>query len=143
MADQRDPRHEAGQQHIDHLMSRYSLARDAKKAGKGYDQADIENVKKAGLMTPQEIEKDFPRPGLMQRLKDNIMGTEEQNAAAKARMAKEDEESPDTVQAKVNRMINKKKGGKVSCYKSGGSVSSASKRGDGCAIKGKTKGRFV
>jgi hypothetical protein len=25
----------------------------------------------------------------------------------------------------------------------GGSVSSASKRGDGCAIKGKTKGRFV
>jgi len=40
-------------------------------------------------------------------------------------------------------MINKKKGGKVSCYKSGGKVSSASKRGDGCAIKGKTKGRFV
>ena len=28
-------------------------------------------------------------------------------------------------------------------YKKGGSVSSASKRGDGCAIKGKTKGRFV
>ena len=116
---------------------------DAKKAGKEYDQADIENVKKAGLMTPQEIEKDFPRPGLMQRLKDNIMGTEEQNAAAKARMAKEDEESPDTVQAKVNRMINKKKGGKVSSYKSGGSVSSASKRADGCAQRGKTRGRMV
>ena len=84
-----------------------------------------------------------PLRKLGQRIKDNVMGTEEQNAAAKARMAKEDEESPDTVQAKVNRMINKKKGGKVSCYKSGGSVSSASKRGDGCAIKGKTKGRFV
>jgi hypothetical protein len=28
-------------------------------------------------------------------------------------------------------------------YKKGGSVSSASKRGDGCAIKGKTKGRMV
>jgi hypothetical protein len=28
-------------------------------------------------------------------------------------------------------------------YKKGGSVSSASKRADGCAIKGKTKGRFV
>lgn len=28
-------------------------------------------------------------------------------------------------------------------YKKGGKVSSASKRGDGCAIKGKTKGRFV
>jgi Ni/Co efflux regulator RcnB len=28
-------------------------------------------------------------------------------------------------------------------YKKGGSVSSASKRGDGCAIKGKTRGRMV
>ena len=28
-------------------------------------------------------------------------------------------------------------------YKKGGKVSSASKRGDGCCIKGKTKGRFV
>ena len=28
-------------------------------------------------------------------------------------------------------------------YKKGGSVSSASKRADGCAIKGKTKGRIV
>lgn len=42
----------------------------------------------------------------------------------------------------------KKKGGKVkakstSSYKSGGSVSSASKRGDGCAQRGKTKGRMV
>jgi hypothetical protein len=43
-----------------------------------------------------------------------------------------------------------KKGGsvkaktKTSCYKSGGSVkSSASSRGDGCAQRGKTRGRFV
>lgn len=28
-------------------------------------------------------------------------------------------------------------------YKKGGSVSSASKRADGCAVKGKTKGRMV
>jgi len=28
-------------------------------------------------------------------------------------------------------------------YKSGGSVSSASKRADGCATKGKTKGRII
>jgi hypothetical protein len=28
-------------------------------------------------------------------------------------------------------------------YAKGGSVSSASKRGDGCCTKGKTKGRFV
>jgi hypothetical protein len=28
-------------------------------------------------------------------------------------------------------------------YAKGGSVSSASKRADGCAVKGKTKGKFV
>jgi hypothetical protein len=37
----------------------------------------------------------------------------------------------------------KAKGGKVKKMAKGGSVSSASKRGDGCASKGKTKGRFV
>jgi hypothetical protein len=36
-----------------------------------------------------------------------------------------------------------KRGGKVKKYAKGGSVSSASKRADGCATKGKTKGRFV
>lgn len=37
---------------------------------------------------------------------------------------------------KMNRDITKN-------YKKGGKVSTASKRADGCAIKGKTKGRFV
>ena len=36
-----------------------------------------------------------------------------------------------------------RKGGKVKKMAKGGSVSSASKRGDGCATKGKTKGKFV
>jgi hypothetical protein len=36
-----------------------------------------------------------------------------------------------------------KKGGTVKKKAKGGSVSSASKRADGCAVKGKTKGRFV
>jgi len=40
-------------------------------------------------------------------------------------------------------MAGMKKGGTVKKMAKGGSVSSASKRGDGCAIKGKTKGRFV
>jgi hypothetical protein len=37
---------------------------------------------------------------------------------------------------KMNRDITKN-------YKAGGKVSSASKRADGCAVKGKTKGRIV
>lgn len=36
-----------------------------------------------------------------------------------------------------------KSGGRVKRYASGGSVSSASKRADGCATKGKTRGKFV
>lgn len=35
-----------------------------------------------------------------------------------------------------------KKGGKTSCYSSGGSTSGASKRGDGIAIRGKTRGKI-
>lgn len=41
-----------------------------------------------------------------------------------------------------NKMGYKRSGGKVG-YKAGGSVSSASKRADGCAVRGKTKGRMV
>jgi hypothetical protein len=93
-----------------------------------------------------EEEKE-PQRNIFQRLKDNVMGTEEQNAKAKKEMAEQDAKNPDTTQAKVNRMLKpeeKKKGGKISSYKAGGSVkSSASKRADGCAVKGKTRGRIV
>jgi len=45
--------------------------------------------------------------------------------------------------------MGKKKGGKIgkgmtkNNYKKGGKVSSCSKRADGCAVKGKTKGRMI
>ena len=39
--------------------------------------------------------------------------------------------------------VTMKKGGKVKGYAKGGSVSSASRRGDGIAQRGKTKGRMV
>jgi len=92
-----------------------------------------------------EEEKE-PQRNIFQRLKDNVMGTEAQNEKAKKEMAEQDAKNPDTTQAKVNRMLKpegKKKGGKICSYKSGGMVGSASKRADGCATKGKTKGRMV
>jgi hypothetical protein len=64
------------------------------------------------------------------RLYENVMGTPEQNQAAKERMRKMDEKNPDSSQAKVNKALGMKAGGKVS---------SASKRADGCAIRGKTR----
>jgi hypothetical protein len=39
--------------------------------------------------------------------------------------------------------IPRKKEEKPKKMRSGGSVSSASKRADGCAVKGKTRGKFV
>ena len=42
-----------------------------------------------------------------------------------------------------NEMYRQNENAAGDTYKKGGKVSSASKRGDGCAIKGKTKGRFV
>lgn len=39
--------------------------------------------------------------------------------------------------------LGMKSGGKVKNYAKGGKVSSASKRADGCAVKGKTRGRMV
>jgi hypothetical protein len=68
------------------------------------------------------------------RIKNKVMGTKEQNEEAADRMRKMDEKNPESSQAKVNKILGMKKGG---------SVSSASKRADGCAIKGKTRGKMV
>lgn len=67
--------------------------------------------------------------GVIQDLKDKVMGTEAQNKAASERMKKEDEKNPDTVQAKVNKVVGYKKGGVT--------------RADGCITKGHTKGKMV
>ena len=48
-----------------------------------------------------------------------------------------DEVTPED-RARMQENLKKLRG-----YKKGGSVSSASKRADGCAVKGKTKGRMV
>ena len=49
---------------------------------------------------------------------------------------------PNLPEAVRNKMGYKRNGGKIS-YKSGGKVSSASARADGCAQRGKTKGKMV
>lgn len=65
---------------------------------------------------------------LGKRLKENVLGTEEQNKAAAERQKAAAEKYPNSAEAKVKKMA---KGG------------SASARADGCAVKGKTKGRMV
>lgn len=67
------------------------------------------------------VEKYIVKPvkEVGKRLYENVMGTEKQNKDAEERL---------------------KKAGK---FAKGGSVSSASSRGDGCAQRGKTRGRMV
>ena len=78
-------------------------------------------------------EKSIPR-----KMYESVMGTPEQNAEAQKRMDERDKKNPDTIPAKVNRAVDK-----IIGRKAGGTVSSASARADGCAQRGKTKGRMV
>lgn len=72
----------------------------------------------------------------LKRLKNNIIGTEEQNAEAEAGEIERARKNPQGNEAKFRRMMGKE-------FKTGGSVSSASKRADGCAIRGKTRGKVL
>lgn len=71
-----------------------------------------------------------PIKNTAKRLWENVHGTDAQNAQSKAEMKEQDKANPNSFQAKVNETLGMKKGGKVS---------SASKRADGCAIRGKTR----
>jgi len=76
-----------------------------------------ENAEDKAAMNKYVVE---PVKKLGKRLYENVMGTPEQNKAAQERM---------------DKAKNKKAGGVIR--------SSASKRADGCAVKGKTRGRIV
>jgi hypothetical protein len=91
-----------------------------------------------GLEEADDAEKNFLGRGVS-KVKKAILGSDVDNELAAERMRKMDEKDPNTTQAKVNRLLGRKKGGTISSYKSGGKVSSASKRADGCAIRGKTR----
>lgn len=82
------------------------------------DIAKQENAEDRAAMNKYIVE---PIKKAGRRLYENVMGTPEQNKAAQERM-------------------DKAKGKKA---KGGVIKSSASKRADGCAVKGKTKGRIV
>jgi SLT domain-containing protein len=94
-------------------------------ATNGYDQT-YEDDRKENLETRGMVVNPV-KQGL-QYLKDKVLGTDAQNAEASARMKAQDAKSPDTAQAKVNKLVGYKKGGKI--------------RGHGIESKGKTKGRF-
>lgn len=76
---------------------------------------------------------DNKEKSMFTKAKEAVLGTPEQNAKAAAEMKEQDKKNPDSTQAKINKVT--KYGG----YAKGGSVGSASKRADGCAVRGKTR----
>lgn len=90
-----------------------------------------EDVKDSIMGGPQGVISALAR-----RLKNNVMGSDEQNAAAEAREKARARANPEGNEAKFRRMMGEE-------YKAGGKVSSASKRADGCAQRGKTRGKMV
>lgn len=60
------------------------------------------------------------------RMYENVMGTPEQNAAAEKRMEERDKKNPDSMPAKINKVVKtvtgKKAGGSVKKYADGGAV---------------------
>lgn len=99
-------------------------------------------VKKGGKVKKysegQKVKSDFPDQSAEARKKRMEMPADEYGKMVDKTMGKSEgrmkgdfNEEPDTAPKKVKK------------YAKGGSVSSASKRADGCAQRGKTKGRMV
>jgi len=79
---------------------------------------------------------------------ENILGTKEQNEIAQKNLDKQASEGSKLAKFLGGNPEPKEKEVKetpqpVKKMAKGGTASSASKRADGCATKGKTKGRFV
>ena len=121
----------------------------AKKGGlmknkmKRYNEGDV--VELESKMGPNENIGDDVRARAMAAMAAREAGAEmpeaEEKPKAKPKAKAEPKKKTSSFAGRTSPFA-----GKTSSFKkmaSGGSVSSASKRADGCAIKGKTKGRMV
>jgi hypothetical protein len=88
-------------------------------------------------MADQKPMKEGDRDVELEKVQKGYANYEKQQSEAQKKLDAEDA----AMKEKVKNVVEKVKG--AFKFKSGGSVSSASKRADGCAIKGKTKGRMV
>ena len=114
-------------------------------AEKDPNQAAAEKLDRETKKFQEEQKRQFDMPRKNMPTSNDMGPTQEEVAANRAQMrgallkgAKEGMGGKE-----IEKAMNKKKGGAVKKYAKGGSVSSASKRADGCATKGKTKGRII
>jgi hypothetical protein len=105
--------------------------------------ADIK-AKEAKAKDPYSGDDNFSRQVREAKEKDKQKEIDKKKAALES--SKNADEKFNGPMSLFNKKVDaKKKGGKVKTFKSGGTVkrSSASSRGDGCAVKGHTRGRYV
>lgn len=118
------------------------LSKKAKEAMGAYEAEKnaTENMKQYGMKKGGAVKKmadgGTTDKSLPRRMYEKVMGTPEQNAEAQKRMDEQDKKNPDSMPAKINKVVKT-----VTGKKNGGMT--ASRRGDGCAQRGKTKGRMV
>ena len=86
----------------------------------------------ANMATPQELLDE-------QKQKDLDVKVDQAAKDVKTRETKENEDAVKAIKSIPKKIVDTVK----KAFKSGGKVSSASKRADGIATKGKTKGRII
>jgi len=117
-----------------------------------------EFAKKVGV--PTKVGKEFTKETKVKKYKEGGMSEEDKKMFGeketdlpppkgfKTKYKTKDQMTEEEKEV-LTKPMGKKKGGKIGMgmtknnYKKGGKVSSCSKRADGCAVKGKTKGRMV
>jgi hypothetical protein len=99
------------------------------------NEEDLDLVPRAGRMLKEKLNEDLTGGAYVGSRLNMPSNTRigKMSAGDTALLNKYDA-SPEGIKSKIKRTYGMKKGG---------SVSSASKRADGCAIKGKTRGRIV
>jgi hypothetical protein len=116
------------------MVSAQELADFREKFGKDKTLRDLLNMDK-GLQRKLEIPKS------MRNLPNNESASASNKPLKSVRLPAN--ETDPNLADKTSSIMDTFKIPKETPYKKGGSVSSASSRADGCAVKGKTKGRMV
>jgi hypothetical protein len=114
-------------------MTRAQLLKDA--------ELEMDLPSKYTSPKPGSTDRPIPRTARRDFVRDFI--PEGEGSVLQKYMNYADQEAREAAAGERRETRGMKKGGKVKKMKKGGTVSSASKRADGIATKGKTKGRFV
>ena len=103
------------------------------------NEEDLDLVPRAGRMMRNKLNEDLTGGAYV----GNKLNVGKDRGSRLGRASKEDSEMIMRQDAKSGMNRNPRMGGLAFGMAKGGSVSSASSRADGCAVRGKTKGKMV